>query len=118
MHHLETRYGPIYLVQSLPPSRTSKTVGFVSAGLFDWKKDRKFFARFEEPVSPEREYPLEEGDSPLPCSPVFDPLSLQALGLLPHCAREAELGAESVASPPMGAYMLTDRRPGAHTRQD
>ncbi|XP_035518834.1 tyrosine-protein phosphatase non-receptor type 13 [Morone saxatilis] len=29
-------------------------------GLFDWKKDKKFFARFEEPVSPERESPTED----------------------------------------------------------
>ncbi|XP_057703939.1 tyrosine-protein phosphatase non-receptor type 13 isoform X2 [Corythoichthys intestinalis] len=29
-------------------------------GLFDWKKDRKFFARFEEPVSPDKESPPEE----------------------------------------------------------
>lgn len=61
----------IYLVQSLPQSKTSKTfpVDFLSVGLFDWKKDRKFFARFEEPVSPEREYAVEDGDYPLPCSP-------------------------------------------------
>ncbi|XP_049455547.1 tyrosine-protein phosphatase non-receptor type 13 isoform X2 [Epinephelus fuscoguttatus] len=29
-------------------------------GLFDWKKDRKFFARFEEPVSPEKVSPTED----------------------------------------------------------
>ncbi|XP_047460035.1 FERM and PDZ domain-containing protein 2 isoform X2 [Mugil cephalus] len=29
-------------------------------GLFDWKKDRKFFARFEEPVSPEKDSPTED----------------------------------------------------------
>ncbi|XP_061645530.1 tyrosine-protein phosphatase non-receptor type 13 isoform X2 [Phyllopteryx taeniolatus] len=29
-------------------------------GLFDWKKDRKFFARFEEPVSPDKESPPED----------------------------------------------------------
>lgn len=31
-------------------------------GLFDWKKDRKFFARFEEPVSPERDSPTDDGE--------------------------------------------------------
>ncbi|GLD60280.1 tyrosine-protein phosphatase non-receptor type 13-like isoform X1 [Lates japonicus] len=29
-------------------------------GLFDWKKDKKSFARFEEPVSPEKDSPTEE----------------------------------------------------------
>ncbi|XP_077438821.1 tyrosine-protein phosphatase non-receptor type 13 isoform X2 [Vanacampus margaritifer] len=29
-------------------------------GLFDWKKDRKFFARFEEPISPDKESPPED----------------------------------------------------------
>nr|XP_057910158.1 tyrosine-protein phosphatase non-receptor type 13 isoform X1 [Doryrhamphus excisus] len=29
-------------------------------GLFDWKKDKKFFARFEEPVSPDKESPPED----------------------------------------------------------
>ncbi|XP_077960978.1 tyrosine-protein phosphatase non-receptor type 13 isoform X3 [Gasterosteus aculeatus] len=29
-------------------------------GLFDWKKDRKFFARFEEPVSPDTDSPTED----------------------------------------------------------
>ncbi|XP_077470416.1 tyrosine-protein phosphatase non-receptor type 13 [Stigmatopora argus] len=29
-------------------------------GLFDWKKDRKFFTRFEEPVSPDEESPPED----------------------------------------------------------
>ncbi|XP_061914083.1 tyrosine-protein phosphatase non-receptor type 13 isoform X1 [Entelurus aequoreus] len=29
-------------------------------GLFDWKKDKKIVARFEEPVSPERESPPED----------------------------------------------------------
>ncbi|XP_044069038.1 FERM and PDZ domain-containing protein 2 isoform X2 [Siniperca chuatsi] len=29
-------------------------------GLFDWKKDRKFFTRFEEPVSPEKDSPTED----------------------------------------------------------
>ncbi|XP_070833726.1 tyrosine-protein phosphatase non-receptor type 13 isoform X2 [Chaetodon trifascialis] len=29
-------------------------------GLFDWKRDRKFFARFEEPVSPEKDSPTED----------------------------------------------------------
>lgn len=62
-------------------------VGFCSVGLFDWKKDRKFFARFEEPVSPEREYPVEDGDYPLLCSP-NGPLGLPALVLVaPLCAR-------------------------------
>ncbi|KAM6956345.1 tyrosine-protein phosphatase non-receptor type 13 [Aplochiton taeniatus] len=32
-------------------------------GLFEWKKDRKFFARFEEPLSPEAETPTEEADA-------------------------------------------------------
>ncbi|XP_041646232.1 tyrosine-protein phosphatase non-receptor type 13 [Cheilinus undulatus] len=32
-------------------------------GLFDWKKDRKFFARFEEPVSPERLSPTEDAEA-------------------------------------------------------
>ncbi|KAL6101807.1 uncharacterized protein ACO6RY_16971 [Pungitius sinensis] len=31
-------------------------------GLFDWKKDRKFFARFEEPVSPDADSPTEDFD--------------------------------------------------------
>ncbi|XP_061600532.1 tyrosine-protein phosphatase non-receptor type 13 [Cololabis saira] len=31
-------------------------------GLFDWKKDRKFFARFDEPGSPEREFPIEDSE--------------------------------------------------------
>ncbi|KAM9847849.1 tyrosine-protein phosphatase non-receptor type 13 [Aulostomus maculatus] len=31
-------------------------------GLFDWKKDRKFFARFEEPASPERRSPTEDAE--------------------------------------------------------
>lgn len=35
---------------------------FSIVGLFDWKKDRKFFARFEEPVSPERESPTEDSE--------------------------------------------------------
>lgn len=34
---------------------------FFSVGLFDWKKDRKFFTRFEEPVSPDKEFPTEDG---------------------------------------------------------
>lgn len=77
---------------------------FFSVGLFDWKKDRKFFARFEEPVSPEREYPVEDGDYSLPCSPnlgmfssAVGPLGLQPSCLLLHCVHEAELGAESFA---------------------
>ncbi|XP_078788100.1 tyrosine-protein phosphatase non-receptor type 13 isoform X4 [Oryzias latipes] len=32
-------------------------------GLFDWKRDRKFFARFEEPVPPEREFPTEDTEA-------------------------------------------------------
>ncbi|KAK5616042.1 hypothetical protein CRENBAI_018265 [Crenichthys baileyi] len=32
-------------------------------GLFDWKKDKKFFARFEEPVSPEREFAVEDTEA-------------------------------------------------------
>lgn len=31
-------------------------------GLFDWKKDKKFFARFEEPVSSERGSPPDDGE--------------------------------------------------------
>ncbi|KAK1905374.1 FERM and PDZ domain containing protein 2, partial [Dissostichus eleginoides] len=31
-------------------------------GLFDWKKDKKFLARFEEPVSPEKESPSEDAE--------------------------------------------------------
>ncbi|XP_074501820.1 tyrosine-protein phosphatase non-receptor type 13 isoform X2 [Sebastes fasciatus] len=31
-------------------------------GLFDWKKDKKFFARFEEPVSPEKDSPTEDAE--------------------------------------------------------
>ncbi|XP_030011850.1 tyrosine-protein phosphatase non-receptor type 13 isoform X3 [Sphaeramia orbicularis] len=50
MNHLETRY-----VEYLSSIITSK-------GLFDWKKDRKFFARFEDPVSPEKESPPEDAE--------------------------------------------------------
>uniref|UniRef100_A0A1A8HH84 Protein tyrosine phosphatase, non-receptor type 20 n=2 Tax=Nothobranchius korthausae TaxID=1143690 RepID=A0A1A8HH84_9TELE len=32
-------------------------------GLFDWKKDKKFFARFEESVSTEREFPAENTEA-------------------------------------------------------
>ncbi|MEQ2310311.1 hypothetical protein AMECASPLE_007579 [Ameca splendens] len=32
-------------------------------GLFDWKKDKKFFARFEETVSPEREFAVEDTEA-------------------------------------------------------
>lgn len=32
------------------------------SGLFDWKKDRNFFARFEEPVSPERDSSTDDGE--------------------------------------------------------
>ncbi|KAM7385641.1 hypothetical protein PAMP_001715 [Pampus punctatissimus] len=32
----------------------------VKACLFDWKKDRKFFARFEEPASSEKDSPAED----------------------------------------------------------
>ncbi|XP_029926756.1 tyrosine-protein phosphatase non-receptor type 13 [Myripristis murdjan] len=32
-------------------------------GLFDWKKDRKFFARFEDPGSPEKESPTEDAEA-------------------------------------------------------
>ncbi|XP_034008310.1 tyrosine-protein phosphatase non-receptor type 13 [Trematomus bernacchii] len=31
-------------------------------GLFDWKKDKKFLARSEEPVSPEKESPSEDAE--------------------------------------------------------
>lgn len=37
-------------------------MGFSSVGLFDWKKDKKVLARFEEPVSPEKESPSEDGE--------------------------------------------------------
>ena len=37
-------------------------MGFSSVGLFDWKKDKKFLARSEEPVSPEKESPSEDGE--------------------------------------------------------
>ena len=33
------------------------------SGLFDWKKDRKFFARFEDPNSPEKEASTVESES-------------------------------------------------------
>ncbi|XP_069573989.1 tyrosine-protein phosphatase non-receptor type 13 [Brachyistius frenatus] len=32
-------------------------------GLFDWKRDRKFFTRFEDPVSPERDCPIEDAEA-------------------------------------------------------
>ncbi|KAF1375768.1 hypothetical protein PFLUV_G00223610 [Perca fluviatilis] len=32
-------------------------------GLFDWKKEKKFFARFEEPVSPEKDSPTEDAEA-------------------------------------------------------
>ncbi|XP_041865921.1 tyrosine-protein phosphatase non-receptor type 13 [Melanotaenia boesemani] len=32
-------------------------------GLFDWKKDRKFFARFEDPASPDREFASEDTEA-------------------------------------------------------
>ncbi|XP_007546118.1 tyrosine-protein phosphatase non-receptor type 13 isoform X1 [Poecilia formosa] len=32
-------------------------------GLFDWKKDKKFFARFEETVSSEREFAVEDAEA-------------------------------------------------------
>ncbi|XP_054456293.1 tyrosine-protein phosphatase non-receptor type 13 [Anoplopoma fimbria] len=31
-------------------------------GLFDWKKDKKFFARFEEPISPDKDSPTEDDE--------------------------------------------------------
>lgn len=35
---------------------------FFFSGLFDWKKDKNFFARFEEPVSPERDSSTDDGE--------------------------------------------------------
>ncbi|KAM9727640.1 tyrosine-protein phosphatase non-receptor type 13 isoform 1-T1 [Menidia menidia] len=32
-------------------------------GLFEWKKDRRFFTRFEEPSSPERQFPSEDTEA-------------------------------------------------------
>ncbi|KAM3605890.1 uncharacterized protein V6R79_006675 [Siganus canaliculatus] len=45
-------------------------------GLFDWKKDRKFFARFEEPVSPERVSPTEDTEAMCRTAANFRCLSL------------------------------------------
>ncbi|XP_029305741.1 LOW QUALITY PROTEIN: tyrosine-protein phosphatase non-receptor type 13 [Cottoperca gobio] len=32
-------------------------------GLFDWKKDKKFFPRLEEPISPDRDSPTEDAEA-------------------------------------------------------
>ncbi|KAK2824256.1 hypothetical protein Q5P01_021431 [Channa striata] len=45
-------------------------------GLFDWKKDRKFFARFEEPVSPEKDSPIEDVEALYRTAAKFRCLSL------------------------------------------
>ncbi|XP_030298621.1 tyrosine-protein phosphatase non-receptor type 13 isoform X1 [Sparus aurata] len=45
-------------------------------GLFDWKKDKKFFARFEEPVSPEKESPNEDAEAVCRTTGSFRCLSL------------------------------------------
>ncbi|XP_030604068.1 tyrosine-protein phosphatase non-receptor type 13 [Archocentrus centrarchus] len=45
-------------------------------GLFDWKKDRKSFARFEEPVSTERESPTEDDEAAYQTAGKFRCLSL------------------------------------------
>ncbi|XP_028982966.1 tyrosine-protein phosphatase non-receptor type 13 isoform X2 [Betta splendens] len=45
-------------------------------GLFDWKKDRKFFARFEEPVSPDKESPPEDVEAACRAAAKFRCLSL------------------------------------------
>ncbi|XP_067377184.1 tyrosine-protein phosphatase non-receptor type 13 isoform X1 [Channa argus] len=45
-------------------------------GLFDWKKDRKFFARFEEPVSPEKDSPTEDVEALYRTAAKFRCLSL------------------------------------------
>ncbi|XP_028278959.1 tyrosine-protein phosphatase non-receptor type 13 [Parambassis ranga] len=45
-------------------------------GLFDWKKDRKFFARFEEPVSPEKDSPTEDAEAVYRTAERFRCLSL------------------------------------------
>ncbi|XP_071336822.1 tyrosine-protein phosphatase non-receptor type 13 isoform X2 [Trachinotus anak] len=45
-------------------------------GLFDWKKDKKSFARFEESVSPERDSPIEEAEAVCRTAGKFRCLSL------------------------------------------
>ncbi|KAL3972100.1 segment polarity protein dishevelled [Sarotherodon galilaeus] len=45
-------------------------------GLFDWKKDRKSFARFEEPVSPEKDSPTEDAEAVYQTAGQFRCLSL------------------------------------------
>ncbi|XP_068579113.1 tyrosine-protein phosphatase non-receptor type 13 isoform X1 [Cebidichthys violaceus] len=45
-------------------------------GLFDWKKDRKFFARFEEPVSPDKDSPTEDDEDVCRTAEKFRCLSL------------------------------------------
>lgn len=70
-----------------------------SVGLFDWKKDRKFLARFEEPISPDKESPTEDGVfffclshfflSSSACSISTMTGSFSAFCLLSHCLCEA-----------------------------
>uniref|UniRef100_UPI003AAC9320 tyrosine-protein phosphatase non-receptor type 13 n=1 Tax=Centroberyx gerrardi TaxID=166262 RepID=UPI003AAC9320 len=47
-------------------------------GLFDWKKDRKFFARFEDPGSPEKDSPTEDAEVICRTAGKFRCLSLTA----------------------------------------
>lgn len=68
---------------------------FSLVGLFDWKRDRKFFARFEEPVPPEREFPTEDSESFLPsnstsaCSISLITGTFPPFLLSSHCPSEA-----------------------------
>ncbi|XP_034408071.1 tyrosine-protein phosphatase non-receptor type 13 [Cyclopterus lumpus] len=45
-------------------------------GLFDWKKDRKFFARLEEPISPDKDSPTEDDEDVCRTAEKFRCLSL------------------------------------------
>ncbi|XP_068597095.1 tyrosine-protein phosphatase non-receptor type 13 [Brachionichthys hirsutus] len=45
-------------------------------GLFDWKKDRRFFARFEEPITAERDSPTEDVEAVCTTARHFRCLSL------------------------------------------
>ncbi|XP_072292370.1 tyrosine-protein phosphatase non-receptor type 13 isoform X3 [Eucyclogobius newberryi] len=46
-------------------------------GIFDWKKDKKFFARFEDLASPEKEAPQEEAEAVSQTTDRFRCLSLK-----------------------------------------